>query len=70
MTELVTPRELRNLRLCIRCSHMEMACICKEPVWVSQQVAEGKSIHELRKLTFKKVKAVFGIREYKEATNA
>jgi len=43
-------RKSKNKRLCIRCNHMEGACSCEFPLWVSKQTAIGKNIVELRKL--------------------
>ncbi len=41
-------KRTRNFRLCIRCNHMESACACCEPLWVSKETAKGKNITELR----------------------
>lgn len=43
-------------RICARCGHVNGACDCEYPTWVAWSIGFGKSIYELRKLKFRKVK--------------
>lgn len=49
-------KEMKQSRICARCGHVNDACDCEHPVWVSMQVGFGKSVYELRKLPCARVR--------------